>query len=465
MYYYHRYHIAVVYDAKEQTEITGMLNRPGCGWYQLYAYYLSPDTPLPADKLYLAEQKDGYTFRLALLEFNLAEYKNSALDDSAITNIRRVLQLFSKTKAKAIIRFLYDWDGLALQNEPSDISVIKQHMDQVGQVLNNFSNLIYTTQGIFVGNWAEMHHSNYMSTEDMTTLIACYANATDPSIYLSVRTPKQYRTIVQELEEHPERYEEYHPQKSKLIERIGLFNDGMFGSVSDTGTYQEADAATTEEEKLAARNKELDFQDNLCQNVPNGGEVVSDNPFNDGENAIKDMQKMHISYLNRIYDEAVIRKWQESVYSGADSLYQGQSYYNYITDHMGARYVLKNFNLSYKPSRKQSAECTLELENKGFAPLYHNASFTITMTNIETRKKTIIWNSDTEAEGKQVVSLQGQKNISVPFTLSLSDLDNGEYTFVARLTDKNTGELISFANNSLDTMQNGYVLGTMTIAR
>ena len=81
------------------------------------------------------------------------------------------------------------------------------------------------------------------------------------------------------------------------------------------------------------------------------------------------------------------------------------------------------------------------------------------------RKKTIIWNSDTEAEGKQVVSLQGQKNISVPFTLSLSDLDNGEYTFVARLTDKNTGELISFANNSLDTMQNGYVLGTMTIAR
>ena len=174
---------------------------------------------------------------------------------------------------------------------------------------------------------------------------------------------------------------------------------------------------------------------------------------------------MHISYLNRIYDEAVIRKWQESVYSGADSLYQGQSYYNYITDHMGARYVLKNFNLSYKPSRKQSAECTLELENKGFAPLYHNASFTITMTNIETRKKTIIWNSDTEAEGKQVVSLQGQKNISVPFTLSLSDLDNGEYTFVARLTDKNTGELISFANNSLDTMQNGYVLGTMTIAR
>ncbi|HBI62130.1 MAG TPA: hypothetical protein DDY31_13125, partial [Lachnospiraceae bacterium] len=42
-------------------------------------------------------------------------------------------------------RFLYDWDGLALQKEPADISIIKQHMKQVGVVLNKYSSLIYTT--------------------------------------------------------------------------------------------------------------------------------------------------------------------------------------------------------------------------------------------------------------------------------------------------------------------------------
>ncbi|HBI62129.1 MAG TPA: hypothetical protein DDY31_13120, partial [Lachnospiraceae bacterium] len=102
MYYYEIHRVSAVFLPHTQTEITGMLNRPGCGWYQLYAYYLSPDTPLPAEKLYLEEEKDGYTFRLALLEFNLAEYNSTKLDTSAINNIETILQLFSRTKAKVI---------------------------------------------------------------------------------------------------------------------------------------------------------------------------------------------------------------------------------------------------------------------------------------------------------------------------------------------------------------------------
>lgn len=465
LYYYEIHRVSAVFLPHTQTEITGMLNRPGCGWYQLYAYYLSPDTPLPAEKLYLEEEKDGYTFRLALLEFNLAEYNSTKLDASAINNIETVLQLFSRTKAKVIIRFLYDWDGLALQKEPADISIIKQHMKQVGEVLNKYSSLIYTTQGIFVGDWAEMHGSNYLSAENMTDLIACYANATSPSIYLAVRTPAQYRAIVQELEKHPERYEAYDISGSRLLERLGLFNDGMLGSVSDTGSYSTADAAVTEAGKLAARNQELDFQNELCQNVPNGGEVVIDNPYNDGEHAVNDLAKMHISYLNRIYDEAVIRKWQETTYTGPESLYQNLSFYDYITDHMGARYVIKNFSFSHKPSRKQLAKGKLTLENKGFSSLYQKAALTITIINTETKKETIVWNSETEKEGESAVFLQSQKSISLPFSFSLSDYEEGVYTFSVRFNDCESGELISFANDSFDETTGGYVLGTVSITR
>ena len=465
LYYYQIYRVSAVFMPQTQTEITGMLNRPGCGWYQLYAYYLSPDTPLSAEKLYLAEEKDGYTFRLALLEFNLAEYNSQKLDASAINNIETVLQLFSRTKAKVIIRFLYDWDGLAVQKEPADISIIKQHMKQVGKVLNKYSSLIYTTQGIFVGDWAEMHGSNYLSSENMTELIACYADATFPSIYLAVRTPEQYRTIVQELKEHPEKYEAYNVSESKLLERIGLFNDGMLGSISDTGTYHGADAAASETDKLAAREGELDFQNELCQNVPNGGEVVIDNPYNDGENAVNDLAKMHVSYLNRIYDEAVIRKWQETTYTGPESLYQNLSFYDYITDHMGARYVIKDFSFSHKPSKKQLAKGKLELENKGFSSLYQKAVLTIAMTNTETKEETIVWDSETEKDGEAAVFLQSQESISVPFSISLSDYEEGIYTFTAHLSDNESGELISFANDSFDETADGYVLGTVSITR
>ncbi len=465
VHYYQIHSVSVVFLPQEQNEITGMLNRPGCGWYQLYAYYLTPEASLSTDKLYISEEKDGYTFRLALLEFNLAEYNHQKLDTAALNNIEKVLQLFSNTKSKVIVRFLYDWDGLAMQKEPAERSIIEQHMKQAGKILNKYKSLIYTTQGIFVGNWAEMHNSNYLSAEDMTALLACYASATDPSIYLAVRTPAQYRAIVQELEEHPEKYDEYDVSGSKLLERLGLFNDGMLGSISDTGTYREADAAVTLNDKLAARETELNFQNELCRTVPNGGEVVIDNPYNDGENAIKDLAKMHVSYLNRIYDEAVIQKWKESTYTGSESLYQDQSYYNYITDHMGARFVLKNFSFSQKPSKKQMAKGRLELENKGFSALYQKAVLTITMINTETKEETIVWDSETEKEGEDAVFLSGQESISIPFSISLSDYEEGVYTFTAQLTDSESGELISFANDSFNEVTGGYVLGTVSISK
>lgn len=466
LYYYETHYITATFSAQKQTEITGMLNRPGCGWYRLYSYYLRPDTPLSANDLYLEEKDDdGYVFRLALLEFNLAEYADRKLDDSALNNITTVLQLFSKTKAKVIIRFLYDWDGLAEQKEPNDISIIQQHMKQAGTLLNQYCDLIYTTQGIFVGNWAEMHGSKYLTTKDMTTLIAYYASVTNPSIPLAVRTPKQYRTIVQELKEHPKRYEEFDVSGSKLIARLGLYNDGMLGSVSDTGTYFEADIAKTEEKSLAIRKEELDFQNILCQTVPNGGEVVNDNPYNDGDSAIADLTKMHVSYLNQLHDETVIRKWKESDYTGSDNLYHNHSVYDYITDHMGARYVIKECNLSYKPLKQQSAAGTLQIENKGFSARYQESVFTLSMVNDTTKEETIILNSETADNKNMVTSWNSQETVAIPFSFSPFDFDDGTYTLVAHLTDGTKEELISFANDSYEKSLNGYNLGTITIAR
>ncbi len=164
-----------------------------------------------------------------------------------------------------------------------------------------------------------------------------------------------------------------------------------------------------------------------------------------------------------MYDEAVIQKWKESTYTGSEILYQNQSYYNYITDHMGARFVLKNFSFSQKPSKKQMAKGRLELENKGFSALYQKAVLTITMINTETKEETIVWDSETEKEGEAVVFLPGQESISIPFSISLSDYEKGVYTFTARLTDSESGELISFANDSFDEVTGGYVLGTASM--
>lgn len=465
MYYYKTHYITASLTKETQTEITGCLNRSDCGWYQLYSYYLQPDSLILPDDIYLEEcDSNGYTYRLSLLEFNLAEYAGGELDETALKNIRQVLYRFFETKSKVIVRFLYDWDGLGKEKEPKDITIIQKHMKQAGAVLNDFSECIYTTQGIFVGSWAEMHDSNYLSAKDMTTLLLSYADATSPDIYLAVRTPNHYRTIFNELEENPKRYENFHTTAEELKKRLGLYNDGMLGSVSDLGTYQglQTQNAGLSEEEL--RDSELEFQNKLCLTVPNGGETVMDNSYNDWTNAITDLGRMHVSYLNQMYDDTVINKWKNSTYQNKSSIYNGFSAYDYITEHLGARFILKDCTLSYKPFQKGEASGSITIENTGFSNLYHQKHFTLTLTGQETGKATTILDSSKNASANPCNWNSGETAV-IDFSFSPFDFEDGTYILTALLTDPETNEIFSFANDSWQETYGGYLLGTVTIQR
>lgn len=466
LYYYKTHYISASLKKYEQTEITGILNRSECGWYQLYSYYLRPNTELTTDELYIeTNDETNYQYRLALLEFNLANYTSGKLDNAAKNNIRTVLKLFSNTKIKVIIRFLYDWDGQGKEKEPDDIKWIQKHMTQTGKLLNEYKDIIYTTQGIFVGSWAEMHDSKYLSTKDMTTLLLHFASVTDSSIYLAVRTPEQYRTILNEYNDHPNRYKKYNISTKELEARLGLFNDGMLGSISDIGTYHKADVAVSESEKNAIRKNELDFQNNLSIHTPNGGEVVNDNSFNDSENAIKDLAKMHISYLNQMHDETVINKWKNSTYDKKNSIYDGYSAYDYITEHMGARFVLRDCSLSYEPFQKGDASGSITIENVGFSNLYHTKDFTLSLVNTKTKKSTTLISPTMKDSYVDPCQWNSGQKIAISFSFSPFKLEDGTYYLLAQLTDPNLGEVLSFANDSFDESLKGYILGEVTIKR
>lgn len=465
LHYYKTHYITATYTPKKQTEITGDLQRSDCGWYQLYSYYLRPNTDLTQDELYLEETDEtGKHYDLSLLEFNLAEYRNRKIDMAGLNNIIRVFEQFSKTKSKSIVRFLYDWDGFGLEKEPDKKSVIKTHMKQVGHILNRYRKDIFTTQGIFVGSWAEMHHSKYLSPEDMTDLLLTYADATDASIFLAVRTPTHYRTIFGELEKHEKRYKKYKTTAKDLKKRLGLYNDGLLGSISDIGTYHAADIASSESEAKKIRQSELDFQNEVCKKVPNGGECVHTNPYNDGENAIRDFETMHISYLNRRYDEAVIQKWLSDYYSNSESIYDGFTYYDYITQHLGARMVLRDTSLSYEPFQKGDAKGTLTVENVGFSNLYHESTFTLYLTNEATQRKITLYHSGDAKDTKQPVHWNPKEVVTIPFSFSPFDLTDGTYRLTACLKD-NRNQTISFANDSYSVNDDGYELGKLVIAR
>ena len=212
--------------------------------------------------------------------------------DALFTGFDSILGAWAGSNKQLILRFLYDWDGNASATEPSDIKIILKHMEQTASVYNKYADSIYILQGLYIGSYGEMHGSAHQDKNNIIRLARKLYNVSAPSIFLAVRTPAQLRAITEGTD-------------GLVTERLGLFNDGILSSTSDCGTYAEG-----------KREQELEFQDNLCLSVPNGGEAIIENPLNNINNAVKDLRKMHVSYLNSMYDASVLDKWKASEYNG-----------------------------------------------------------------------------------------------------------------------------------------------------
>ena len=262
------------------TESADELSNPYIGFYHMYGYVLGSDSlsNLPAASDSDAKNRQG----IVMLEVNLQNFSNEDLSDSALSQLDTILSAWQRHGSQVILRFLYDWDGKAMETEPQSLEQILRHMDQTAEVVNRYTDCVFLMQGIFVGNCGEMNNSHYMSDEDCTTLMHHLAEVTDPSVFLSVRTPVQRRKIL-DSSERPTKETAF---DGSLSSRLGLFNDGMLGTANDTGTYGDTAASADTYRSAWVREDELSFQNELCNFVPNGGEVTLDNPLNDLAHAI-----------------------------------------------------------------------------------------------------------------------------------------------------------------------------------
>ena len=190
----------VDYLSYQYQESADALDNPYIGWYTIQGYLLSEDASfsLPQQPDATEDTKKAEELRrgLSLIEINLKNYAECDLTAFALSQVDSILSAWSKTGNQLILRFLYDWDGQNLQSEPKELSQILKHMEQVGPIINSYASSVYLIQGIFVGNWGEMNKTVHMGDGQMQTLIEKLADVTDPSIFLSVRTPAQLRSIV-----------------------------------------------------------------------------------------------------------------------------------------------------------------------------------------------------------------------------------------------------------------------------
>lgn len=439
------------FEAASQSESADAVSNPYCGFYHLYGYQLSEEGDKPA-KEWASSVLANDDNHIVLLQINLIDYKNKPISDSALAQLDSIISSFAAANKQIILRFLYDWDGNALQSEPSSIDQVSSHMDDVAPVVNAHKDVVFLLQGIFTGNCGEMNQTHYGSNDDIRSLMKHLASVISPEIYLSVRTPAQLRTIL----DTSSPFANASPYDGSLCARLGLFNDGMFGNEFDCGTYDDTPLADTSDiTQKGTRKEEIAFQSNLCAYVPNGGEAVLANPYNDLTKAIPDLYDMRVSYLSCDHEASVLNKWKNTAYSGEDTIFSGVSGYDYIRAHLGYRYVLTDAQISFSGLFSSRIQVEMTVENRGFSPCYRPFDVQLVLQNKNGNSFQYPISFDTR-------TIDSKQTKTFSTSIKRSDLSKGTYSLSLKMSDITTKNKISFANASVN--EDGSVpLGTLIV--
>lgn len=407
----------------ELRESSRALPNPGCGWYHVYRFSSVP--PSQEEVFYL--DADGEDERLVLLLIDIGAFREQEISEEALSYVDRILRFFREMGKQMILRFAYDTEGRGAEREPQSVSLVKQHMMQIGKLIQQYAGDILLVQGCLVGSWGEMHGSKFLSPKAMTGLFNTLCQATAGSCYLAVRTPLQWRTILSSAASDP-----------ALGKKLAIFNDGIFGSSTDLGTY--GTGSRQEDGNLSAwsRVEELFWQSETLRARPNGGEALWGNPPVGYEQAAKDLAQMHLSYLNSAYDSAQLDYWKKETVQQR-GCWNGMSGYAYIGGHLGYRFVIRDVRLV----KKTFLEITVE--NCGFAELCEEAECTLILEEGDgTHRSRLIdtdarsWASGTK-EVLRVALPGGQAMNRCRLFLQLQERRNAD---VIRFANEDDGERI-----------------------
>ena len=356
------------------TEASAVIKNPAQGWYSIYPFKMEEEINPEELKWCLKEEES-----VALVLLDLSAYQKIPLDFFAKKNITDILRFFKKYHKDVILRPVYDQNGNGMKKEPETLDLILEHIRQICEILRNQSHTVFLFQGFLIGSWGEMHSSRYLSEENLKTLYHCIRENLEEEIYLAVRTPAIWRKLT--------RKEVWQNGK---FENLALFNDALFASDTDLGTYGTMTQEAAGWKNSWNRQEELGFETTITGETPFGGEVIL------GEKRplfvlLREMRQLHLTYLNSNHDFKALEHWKKEAWCQPD-VFQGKSFYEYAGAHMGYRFVVRNVTAEYRMwTRNWKLE--IEIENRGFGKCFQNTEIVICMEN-EKENREIILDAD-----------------------------------------------------------------------
>lgn len=412
------------------------IRNPDCGFYQPISFSLKPDG--------IKYSINGYLERnnLLHLRMNLSAFKESELTTESLNDLDELLSELRQNSVNAIIRFAYDgFNGYKDVEAP--MNLILRHIEQIGSIIKDFSDVLTAVEVGMIGPWGEMHSSAIATKDNFNALIAAWLKNTANTTPILARRPKMisdYLGInVKELENRI-------ANKDTDEYRLGVFNDGYLGSADDLGTY-------------VNRDIEVKWLSNQASHTPFGGEVtIPGSKYNKIDFAAKEMFLTHTSYLNELWNDKVIAEWKNTIYdekAGTDDKYYGKTAYEYIRDHLGYRFTISDIVLPIKPNK--DIKIKFNITNNGFGNLLKNKTCELLFVGND---KTYIAPININPKQWYTGNTYTVETIVKPVLLS------GDYTVYLRMRDPRSDMpryCVTFANGTFNFDMQANELGTISI--
>lgn len=439
----------------DYSETVSSLNNPGAGYTSAVWYECKPgNTPV--------KNPNG---NLVVLFIDIGAFsvgvngeKDYDLDESFFSGIRKTLENCRNNGCTVGLRFRYDAIGKN-NPEPETFEKMLSHIKQIDDdgFLNDYEDILMYVESGFSGAWGEQHSGKYTSVEYKAELLDYLLDVVPKSVSVTVRTPD---IICKWADINKDEIAGYITETDSDAARIGIYNDGYMGSDSDLGTYGNP-----------TRKDSVEFMKQQMTHAYFGGEFSGNIDFAKQfetylpENSIPEMYDTHLSYIN----SNIWKLYQEYTYTDEldtqkcdNSAYYGETVYQFMRDHIGYRFVLRDSDLTAGTKQGGDVTVNFKIENTGFANpvksqnaeviIEKDGKYMICETDIDDRK----WlSAETVTE---------ELNLKLP-----SDIETGDWNIFLKLTagrtdPESTDRTVRFANNDIYNSSLGAnYLGTVTV--
>ncbi|MBD5583746.1 MAG: DUF4832 domain-containing protein, partial [Clostridia bacterium] len=239
---------------------------------------------------------------------------------------------------------------------------VLKHVSQIKQsgASQEYKDILMFVESGFVGQWGEQHGGKYTTVDYKARLLSAMLDCVPAPVPVTVRTPDIFAKYVG-IERS--KLAEYEAEEGSDATRVGLYNDGYMGSNSDLGTYANRDIETA---WLGNQTLTSYFGGEFSGNIDFAKQYDTYLP----ENCIPEMYKTHLSYINgnifQLYKDYTFDK-RYDVEGYDNSAYYGQSVFQFIRDHLGYRFVLKESTFPKTVAQGDNVKFSFTVVNNGFA--------------------------------------------------------------------------------------------------